>query len=274
VSEQKIEIIPLYQLKPLPRHFTTIGREELNLLRKNMEKFDDFNVVDPILVRRMTPEEIGQVKEKYPDALYEIIDGHTRYEVAKAFKWTGLRAIVVDCTRDEAVLLNYYKNKARGRVDEAKVSLFIHSLRQKGWTTREIAEKLGLNEDKVLRMLKAAGIEGVAMKKAMEYAYSKGKPVDVKALEVVAEAPPQKQADLVEAIMKGRLSARQAEVAREAIERGMSKEEAAKFARKAKREEITSEAHPEAKLSTQELTCPKCGARAIINWNEKTVMWD
>jgi ParB-like chromosome segregation protein Spo0J len=86
-KEGRIELIPIEQLKPLPMHFTVIGREEEDMLREDM-KTRDVNSIDPLLVRRMTPEEVEEAKEKYPFAKYEIIDGHTRWEIAKLLKWT------------------------------------------------------------------------------------------------------------------------------------------------------------------------------------------
>jgi len=39
--------------------------------------------IDPILIRRLSPLKIEQSKTCYPEAIYEIVDGHTRYRLAK-----------------------------------------------------------------------------------------------------------------------------------------------------------------------------------------------
>jgi hypothetical protein len=59
-KEGRIELIPIEQLKPLPMHFTVIGREEEDM------KIKGANSIDPILVRKMTSKEIEEAEEKYP----------------------------------------------------------------------------------------------------------------------------------------------------------------------------------------------------------------
>ncbi len=207
-KEGKIELIPIEQLKPLPMHFTVIGREEEDMLREDM-KTKDVNSIDPILVRKMTPEEIEEAKEKYPFAKYEIIDGHTRWEIAKLLKWTEIRVVVKECSRDEAYILNYKRNKERGIVDPMLEALCFNHFYQKGFTATQLAERFGVSERRVWQILKRMKVEKEARRKIVQQAFM-GKPITAKHIEVVAALPEGKQPKLVEAIAEKGLSVKEA----------------------------------------------------------------
>jgi len=207
-KEGKIELIPIEQLKPLPMHFTVIGREEEDMLREDM-KTRDVNSIDPILVRKMTLEEIEEAKEKYPFAKYEIIDGHTRWEIAKLLKWSEMRAVVKECSRDEAYILNYKRNKERGLVDPMLEAVCFNYFYQKGFTATQLAEKFGVSEPRVWQILKRMKVEKEARKKILQKAFM-GKPISAKHIEVVAALPEDKQPKLVETIAEKGLSVKEA----------------------------------------------------------------
>ena len=207
-KEGKIELIPIEQLKPLPMHFTVIGREEEDMIREDM-KTRDVNSIDPILVRKMTLEEIEEAKEKYPLARYEIIDGHTRWEIAKLLKWSEMRAVVKECSRDEAYILNYKRNKERGLVDPMLEAMCFNYFYQKGFTATQLAEKFGVSEPRVWQILKRMKVEREARKKILQKAFM-GKPITAKHIEVVAALPEDKQPKLVETIAQKGLSVKEA----------------------------------------------------------------
>ena len=207
-KEGRIELIPIEQLKPLPMHFTVIGREEEDMLREDM-KTRDVNSIDPILVRKMTLEEIEEAKEKYPLARYEIIDGHTRWEIAKLLKWNEMRAVVKECSRDEAYILNYKRNKERGLVDPMLEAMCFNHFYQKGFTATQLAEKFGVSEPRVWQILKRMKVEKEARKKILQKAFM-GKPITARHIEVVAALPEDKQPKLVETIAEKGLSVKEA----------------------------------------------------------------
>jgi len=207
-KEGKIELIPIEQLKPLPMHFTVIGREEEDMLREDM-KTRDVNSIDPILVRKMTLEEIEEAKEKYPLARYEIIDGHTRWEIAKLLKWNEMRVVVKECSRDEAYILNYKRNRERGLVDPMLEAMCFNYFYQKGFTATQLAEKFGVSEPRVWQILKRMKVEKEARKKILQKAFM-GKPISAKHIEVVAALPEDKQPKLVETIAEKGLSVKEA----------------------------------------------------------------
>jgi|GEM_PF-2961119 len=207
-KEGKIELIPVEQLKPLPMHFTVIGREEEDMLREDM-KTRDVNSIDPLLVRRMTPEEVEEAKDKYPFAKYEIIDGHTRWEIAKLLKWSEMRAVVKECSRDEAYTLNYKRNKERGFVDPMLEAICFNYFYQKGFTATQLAERFGISERRVWQILKRMRVEKEARKKILQKAFM-DKPITAKHIEVVATLPEDKQPKLVETIAEKGLSVKEA----------------------------------------------------------------
>jgi ParB/RepB/Spo0J family partition protein len=207
-KEGRIELIPIEQLKPLPMHFTVIGREEEDMLREDM-KTRDVNSIDPLLVRRMTPEEVEEAKEKYSFAKYEIIDGHTRWEIAKLLKWSEMRAVVKECSRDEAYILNYKRNKERGFVDPMLEAVCFNYFHQKGFTATQLAERFGVSERHVWQILKRMKVEKEARRKILQKAFA-GKPLSGKHIEVVASLPEDKQPKLVETIAEKGLSVKEA----------------------------------------------------------------
>jgi len=207
-KEGKIELIPIEQLKPLPMHFTVIGREEEDMLREDM-KTKDVNSIDPLLVRRMTPEEVEEAKEKYPFAKYEIIDGHTRWEIAKLLKWSEIRAVVKECSRDEAYILNYKRNRERGFVDPMLEAMCFNYFYQKGYTASQIAEMFHKKETTVWSTLRRLKVGKEARRKIVQQAFM-GKPITAKHIEVVATLPEDKQPKLVETIAQKGLSVKEA----------------------------------------------------------------
>jgi hypothetical protein len=102
--------------------------------------------------------------------------------------------------------------------------------------------------------------------------YERAKVITGKHLEKIASMPePEKQAQVTSAIIGGKLSAKQAEKAKEVILKGLSKEGAIKTAKEKappaiKPEEAKGAAVP---ILTDRIVCPKCGAEGWVNWIEK-----
>jgi uncharacterized protein (UPF0212 family) len=77
------------------------------------------------------------------------------------------------------------------------------------------------------------------------------KPLSGKHLEVIASVSEDKQVPLAQAIIDGSLNRREAEKAKEAVEKGLPKEEVVKAAKAPTR--------PVGEIEIAELTCPQCG---------------
>ena len=305
-SEEKIVLLPLNTIRPAPFNLTLIQPREEEMLRDEMRlESKGLEKIDPILVRRLTPEEIERTKEKYPHARYEIVDGHTRFRIAQEYNWSYIKARVIDATWDQALEIAYRKNKERGTIDPIKEALYFKYLADKKTPIHEIAERFHMKVEEVERILAKAIPNREARKIISEYEmYEYGKPIPGKILETIASAPVDVQPVLAKAVVEGRLKPNEAEVAKEAILKGASKGEAiqiAKTAGKPKRKpeaprfEVVSEAEVlpspptalpqiprEEKPKTavqppteelEEIACPKCGAKAKISRAERRIVW-
>lgn len=251
-TEEKIVLVPLQFIKPLPLNVTAIGREEDEMLRTEMTRIESKGLykIDPILIRKMTPKEIEEAKQKYPWAKYEIIDGHTRWLAAQELGWNQIRAIIIDVSREEAYRINYQKNKVRGKVDPLKEAMYFKHLNEDLYLTQDkIAEMFGISQKRVSEIIKRTKVGREARRIIIPRGIM-GKPVSGKHLEIIASVPEEKQPILVEAIVEGGLSRREAEKAKEAIEKGLPKEEAVKVAK--------TPPPPKGEIEIGEITCPEC----------------
>ncbi|MGB9778054.1 MAG: ParB/RepB/Spo0J family partition protein, partial [Candidatus Bathyarchaeales archaeon] len=241
-SEQRIELVPLEQIIPLPGNITVMGREEDMMLRTDMTRLESKGLyrIDPILLRRLSSEEIAQIKAKqsWTQAKYQIIDGHSRWRAARELGWTQIRAIIIDCTLEEAYAINYMKNKARGTVDPMREAAYFRYLHEvKKMRVDQIAEKFGISHREVDRILSRIKVSEEARKKLSEVPTLALSPSHYEIIGSVHE--PEKQREIAEIIAKEELSVREAQVAKEAIEKGLPPEKAVKVVEVVKREKLT-----------------------------------
>ena len=266
-KQQTIELVPLQSIKPLPGNAAAIGKEEDSMLRTDMTRIEAKGLykIDPILLRRLTAEEIQEIKTKEPwsQVQFQILDGHSRWEAARDLGWTRIRAIIVDATRDEALEINYKKNRARGTVDPLREAMYFRHLYEDLKLTEEkIAEKFGIDRSYVAKILKRIKISKEARRNIVNRV-TPGRKISGKHLEVIASVPEEKQAELTDIIIEGGLSYRQAERAKEAIEEGLPKEEAIQKAKE--------KPPPKPKKEWEPWACEKCGQKYRINWKKKLI---
>ncbi|MEO3993281.1 MAG: ParB/RepB/Spo0J family partition protein [Desulfurococcaceae archaeon TW002] len=238
-SEQRIEHIPLEQIIPLPGNITAIGREEDMMLRTDMTRLESRGLyrIDPILLRRLTPEEIAQIKAKQPwsQAKYQIVDGHSRWRAARELGWTQIRAIITDCTPEEALEINYKKNKARGTVDPLREAAYFRHLHEvKKMRIDQMAEKFGISHREVERILCRVRVSPEA--KTLLAGMTALSPLHYEIIGSVIE--PEKQKALAEVIVKEELTTREAQLAKAAIEKGLPPEKTVKVVKVVKREKL------------------------------------
>jgi ParB/RepB/Spo0J family partition protein len=258
-EKQAIELVPLEFIKPLPRNITVIGREQDMMLRTDMTRIesDGLYKIDPILLRKLTPLEIEEIKAKEPwsQACYQIIDGHSRWEAAKDLGWRQIRAIIIDCTLEEAYAINYTKNKARGTIHPLREAMYFRHLHEDLKMTQEkIAEKLGLTQGRVSQVMKSINVSEEARREIISrlIPYREKQEMTGRHLEAIASIPePEKQVRLVDTIIEGKLSAKQTEKAKKAIEKGLTKEEAIKAAK--------APAVPIGEIEIGNVKCSHCG---------------
>jgi ParB-like chromosome segregation protein Spo0J len=160
VSERESEIVllPLNAIRPAPFNMTLMQPHEEEMLREEMRlESKGLEKIDPILVRRLTAEEIEKTKDKYPYAKYEIVDGHTRFRIAQELNWTSIKARVIVATWDQALDMAYRKNKERGTIDPLKeAQYFKYLVQDKKTPPYEVAEQFQMKVEDVQRILAKA----------------------------------------------------------------------------------------------------------------------
>lgn len=227
---EEVKLILLQEIVPLPTNVTVMGREEDLMLRTDMTRLESKGLykIDPILVRRLSPEEIAEIKAKQPwsQAQYMIVDGHRRFYAARELGWSQIRARIVDATLEEALAMNYMKNKARGTVDPLREAMYFKHLYEDLKLTQEkIAEKFGLTRGRVAQILSRAGITPEA-RRIIVTRVTMEKSLSGKHLEAIASAPPDRQPEFVNVIISEGLSRRDAELLGKALEKGLPTEKA------------------------------------------------
>ena len=241
MSSDKVEWIEVYKLKPNEYNVNVMDRETLKELAINMRDLAIKNQKDrllPLVVRRMTPEEIREWREKqeklpfeeqkFLKAEYEIIDGYHRWFVARNLThgWDKLPCKIVDVSIEEAMELNYRINKERGKIDPIKEAEFFKRLHDKGMSTTQIAEKFGFKSHsrvvEIISRIKKVEPEVVSM---LTTPFVEKK-VTGRHLETLAKLEPKKQKELAKLIIDHKLGSGETEKAAEALEFGATPEEA------------------------------------------------
>lgn len=253
-----ITIIKLNQIKPLQIHFSIIPRDEEQMVLEDMKRAG-LDSIDPILVRRLSPLEIEQSKTRYPEAIYEIVDGHTRYRLAKELGWTEIKARIIECSHDEALILNYRKNRARGMVDPLRTAIFVSLLLRKGYSPLRIAELLSLPEPEVLELLKISCVNKDILKELLEKTERERKIVPKDALlALIRTADENEQTKLAETILNS-------------IKKTNTIPNGRLPQRSAEHTILNAQFNPKELYTIKE--CPSCGTRLRIYWLEKRIEW-
>ena len=119
-----------------------VANPELELLRVSIQ---EDGVTQPIVV--------------YPsDTGMEIVDGFHRYTLLKG-QFNGYVPVVrLKQNRGGRIASTVRHNRARGKHQIESMSKIVIELSQLGWDNATIAEKLGMNDDEVLRLRQVTGL--------------------------------------------------------------------------------------------------------------------
>ncbi|RLG17104.1 hypothetical protein DRN63_03340 [Nanoarchaeota archaeon] len=229
-EEDIVQLIPLKYFVPMPESVGVMDSEEDDMLRQCMGRHEKgLYKIDPILARPLTEEEKREIGK--PFAKFMIIDGHQRWSIARDLHWRKIRAIIVNVSREEARELNYLKNRVRGRVDPIKEALYFkHLIDDLGMKPEDIAEKFGISVRHVYRILDRVKIKKELLDKARPYVVLGV--VSGKHLEEISRAKePERQKELLEAVIQHKLSRAETKKVREAVEEGKPIEEAIRVVR-------------------------------------------
>jgi len=123
----------------------SMDAETFNALLKDMKEVG-LEGVDPILLRPL--EETGADAMAVADAepTYEVVDGEHRTRAALQLGWTEIGARVREMGLEEAMVVNYRKNRERGRLDPVKEGRLYKWWQDKGLTQRQIGAKFDVTQ--------------------------------------------------------------------------------------------------------------------------------
>jgi len=217
--EEEIQLVPVDSIKPAWLNLSRYNAEEIEMLAADI-RAGGIDRIDPILVRRLPPEEAK------PPAIYEAVDGYKRLEAAKRPGLPAVKAKVIEADREEALELNYRKNKEGGEIDEVlEAFYFLHLSEDLKMPTYQIAERFGMKEPAAASIIGRAKLTKEARR--IIWRDAGGKAFTRRHLEALSSAPPEVQAKLAAIIYERRLSPSEAERAKQLLAGGASEEEAA-----------------------------------------------
>ena len=186
-----------------------------------------------------------------------------------------------------------------------EATYFAYLVYDKKMSPFDVAELFQMSEKEVRSKLAKAIRSSEARKIITDHEmYELGRPLPGKVLEAIASAPLDKQPALAKAVVQGRLKPSEVEAAKEAILQGAPIDEAieaAKSSAKARMPQIAPQptapvapSHPPAIAPApvvapelpkekpevappaeelEEIVCPKCGAKAKVDWKAKKILW-
>lgn len=121
------------------------------------KSIEEEGVLQPIVVR--------QVKDKY-----EIVVGSRRFAAAKAAGLKSMPAIVRDLSDEAAIVASLVENIQRGDIEPEEEARAYRALVEIYGSTRKVAEKVGIDQSRVVRTLQVLELVPELQKKVMRYA--------------------------------------------------------------------------------------------------------
>jgi len=129
----------------------SMDAETFNALLKDMKE-GGLEDIDPILLRPLE-EATGADAEAVAEMeiAYEMVDGEHRTRAALRLGWIDIRARVREMSLEEAMVVNYRKNRERGRLDPIKEGkLYKWWSDERGLTMRQIGVKFDITHATVV----------------------------------------------------------------------------------------------------------------------------
>jgi len=111
--------------------------------------------IDPILIRPLEAGGADAEAEETGEAAYEVVDGEHRTRAAHQLGWTEIRARVREMDLEEAMVVNYRKNRERGRLDPVKEGkLYKWWQEERGLNVRDIGEKFDVSKSLIAQRIR------------------------------------------------------------------------------------------------------------------------
>src|SRR5579871_2450477 len=138
VDDRPSDQISLERIRESPRN----PRQKLERLDELSASLHEYGLLQPVLVRGV-------------DGVYELIAGHRRVAAARQLGWANIDAVVRDEDEDQAYLLTLTENLQREDLTPKEEAAALEVLvRERGWTTRQVGEKIKRSHAYVSRRLR------------------------------------------------------------------------------------------------------------------------
>jgi len=133
-APQRVEMIPIEQIRVLNPRF------------RNKQKFQEIvaNIKNIGLKRPIT---VSRSQEDNGDRPYDLVCGQGRLEAFVALEQERIPAIVIDVTKEDCFLMSLVENLARRRQLSFELMRQIGVLKERGYTSAEIAAKIDMAPD-------------------------------------------------------------------------------------------------------------------------------
>jgi len=132
-GSHRVEMIPIDQICVLnPR---ARGKPKFQQIVRNIERL---GLKKPIRVARR--------KSGNGEPAYDLVYGQGRLEAFRALGDTEIPAIVIEATREEALLMSLVENLSRRRYTSVDLVKQVHTLHERGYTYAQIARKTDLDQ--------------------------------------------------------------------------------------------------------------------------------
>jgi ParB family chromosome partitioning protein len=137
-NDPAFELIPLEQIEPSPRN----PRRGLQGIEELAASIRVHGLLQPIVVRRA-------------EGGYQLVAGHRRHAAVRDLGWTSVQAIVREVDEQDAYVLTLVENLQRDDLTPREEARALETLlRERGWTTRQVAEAIQRSASYVSRRLR------------------------------------------------------------------------------------------------------------------------
>jgi ParB family chromosome partitioning protein len=139
MDEPALTTVSIEQIDPSPRN----PRRKFSNIEELAESLQAHGLLQPVVLRASEDER------------FEIVAGHRRVAAARALGWDEISAIFRRVDDDEAFLLTIIENLQRSDLSAREESAALEVLvRERGWTTRQVAEAVNRSAAYVSRRLR------------------------------------------------------------------------------------------------------------------------
>jgi len=128
-KEREYKLVPIEMIKVINSRSRNQGQFE-----ENIRSIRDVGLLKPIMVNKRFLQETG---------FYELVFGEGRLLAYKALNYSHIEAEVIDCSREEALIMSLVENIARARPNTMWFAREIKRLHDSGFSVEKISNIVG-----------------------------------------------------------------------------------------------------------------------------------